>query len=261
MRQTRRGFTLIEILVVIGIILVLVGLLVAGFRHLNRTAANKETTSELHVCKGLLQEYENHNGLQGVEFFVGTPPVKATDNGAPATPKLFPVYADAASGDTIAKDWESVALTDVSSGSNTDVGSKSPTGSARYAPAITNTLNVMYVLMRIPANQTTVQSIQAKRLMEPIPPATSPNPITQGAVLLDGWGNPIIYVPRAGLHVNIKDPTNGNLVPYVVRSTGTLPITGGQDPAMTGSERPFWASAGQDGDFTAGEDNVYSFQD
>jgi hypothetical protein len=79
-------------------------------------------------------------------------------------------------------------------------------------------------------------------------------------VLLDGWGNPIIFVPRGGIHVLIKNQTSGSNDTYLVRSTGTALITT-SDPPMTGSERPFWASAGQDGDFTQGADNVYSFQD
>src|SRR3954462_12067149 len=38
-RGSRRGFTLVELLVVIGIILVLIAIVVVGLRHVNNTAA------------------------------------------------------------------------------------------------------------------------------------------------------------------------------------------------------------------------------
>lgn len=270
MRHARRGFTLIELLVVIGIIMILVGLLIVGFRHINATAARRETIAELHICRGMQQEYENRNGLEGIEFYSGQ---GLDPNAPPNTPQKFPVYADPVAGTTTATQWQGVQLLDVTGtaqGNPTDMSDKTDgTGSPRYYLAVQRTLDVMYLLMRIPANQTVAQSVQSKRIMEPIPSSSTntppPNPITQGAVLLDGWGNPIIFVPREGLHVNIKDNSQNPpvVMPYVVRSTGTFPTnsTGTNDPPMTGNERPFWASAGQDGDFTQGEDNIYSFQD
>ena len=85
-------------------------------------------------------------------------------------------------------------------------------------------------------------------------------------MLLDGWGNPILLVPPSGLMVNIKDEANsksGNTVynAYVVRTSGTYPYsaTGSGLPPLTAADRPFFASAGADGDFSLGEDNVYSF--
>lgn len=262
MRHPRRGFTIIELVIVIGIIMILMGLLVVGYRHIQATAARRETVAELHICRGMLQEYESRDGLQAIEFYATSQ--QGDPNAPPNTPKNFPVYMDPAAGTTTASQWQSLSLLDVTGGGTTggptDMGDKtSGTGSARYGAAVQKTLDVIYLLMRIPANQTVAQALQAKRVLEPIPPGTTPNLVTQGVVPLDGWGNPIIFVPRAGLHVNIKD-VNGNPQPYVVRSTGAFPASSG-DPQMTGSERPFWASAGQDGDFTIGEDNVYSFQD
>lgn len=274
MRQSRRGFTLIELLVVIGIIMLLVAILAYSFRSLNRTAANNETKAELKVCSGMLTEYEGRNGLQGIEYMDLAP--QATDPGAPfGGVKRFPVYPDPDNfppndpaerswtfGGPHNPPWPAIAFTDVSNAGpppNGDMGDKSG-GGGRYLPAVQRTLDVMYVLMRIPANQTHMQAVQPKRQLEQWPKATSPNTIQQGNVLLDGWGNPIIFVPRGGLHVYIKD-ANGTPQPYIVRSNGIQPVTGSQDPPLAGNERPFFASAGQDGDFTQGEDNVYSFQE
>ena len=287
MRHSRRGFTLIELLVVIGIILVLVGLLVAGYRHLNATAARRETLAELHVCRGLLQEYENKAGLAGIEASAA----QQSDSAAPL-PGLFPVFQDPADtvtpgtvtmvygsgGGTPGSIWSCYQVPGQTNGLKDlvvpvtgtppysgDLGGKS-LPSARYqCYAVLQTYDVMYLLMHIPANQTTVQSIQSKRILEPTPNAsgpTTPYPISHGVLLLDGWGNPIIFVPRGGIHVFIKNQTTGSNDIWLVRSTGTTLVpSGGNDPPMTGNERPFWASAGQDGDFTLGEDNVYSFQD
>lgn len=280
----RRGFTLIELLVVIGIIMILVAILVYGYRSMNRTAATKETHAELKVCKGMLTEYEGRNQFAGIESFAAA---QQLDPGAPnQTPKQFPVYLDpdtfpAANpaeyqwvGTNHMPPWPTLQLTDVQAGGkNSDMGDKSNSSSnpsARYySAAVPATLDVMYVLMRIPANQSLAQTLNAKRILEPIPPmdspAPAPNPVSQGVVLLDGWGNPIIFVPRAGIHVNILrlDPSTGKMVPKLalVRSTGTFDVSAGGDPPLTGAERPFFASAGQDGDFTQGDDNVYSFNE
>ena len=301
MRHSKRGFTLIELLVVIGIIMVLVGLLVVGYRHINATAAGRETVAELHVLRGMLQEYENHNALQPMESYIGTASRAIDRNGPQTTPPSpgFPVFLDpypalnaltpsntstntavyngTGSGNS-GTCWPCLTLSngDIAIGTpptwDADMGDKTGgTNSPRYGSnAMADTDNIMYVLSQIPANRTTLQSLQSKRIMEvPIGTGGAPVPWTTigrtpmafpPVVPLDGWGNPIIFVPRGGIHVLIKNQTTGNNDTYLVRSTGTTLITAA-DPPMTGSERPFWASAGQDGDFTQGADNVYSFQD
>lgn len=284
--KRRNGFTLIELLVVIGIIMVLVAMLTYGYRSLNKAAAGRETHAELKVCKGMLVEYEGRNGLAGIEFFSNTSPLQQPDPGAPPqTPRNFPVYVDPSPtldpstfawvGTAHTPPWPSLQLTDLETsgtgGTLTDMGDKSTdpqNPSPRYySVAVPATLDVMYVLMRIPANQTLAQAMQSKRVLEPIPPKGGPNPpanpVSQGVMLLDGWGNPIVFVPRGGIHVNVLRPnTSGQMVPTlsVVRSTGTFDATAG-DPPMAGNERPFFASAGQDGDFTQGDDNAYSFSE
>lgn len=304
MRHSKRGFTLIELLVVIGIIMILVGLLVVGYRHINATTARKETIAELHVCQGMLQEYENRNGLKGIEFYNNGLSQVPDPNGPlmnPTTLAGFPIYVDpwptlntnnttgtnsdtmtyTGSGGTAGTYWpclrfdssaDDIAL--AGTPPNSDMGDKTDgTASPRYSStAVQCTNEVMYVLSQIPANRTTMQSIQSKRILE-LPNGTT-QWLTQShqpmafppMVLLDGWGNPIIFVPRGGIHVLIQNPSSTTNTPnvYLVRSTGTTLLgpqgTTTPDPPMTGSERPFWASAGQDGDFTLGEDNIYSFQ-
>jgi prepilin-type N-terminal cleavage/methylation domain-containing protein len=73
--------------------------------------------------------------------------------------------------------------------------------------------------------------------------STAPVPL-----FLDAWGNPIIFVPASGL---------------LVRSASQTDATGKQMPILIQSpdHKPFFASAGPDGDFSSGDDNVYSFEE
>jgi hypothetical protein len=81
----------------------------------------------------------------------------------------------------------------------------------------------------------------------PDPAAAPPNPAywiqidaqPAAPIVLDLWGNPIWFVPAGALSV-----ISANGHPHVVHSPGN---------------RPFFVSAGPDGDFRTGDDNVYSF--
>jgi len=300
-------------LVVIGIMLVLIGLLIMGFRHVSATAARKETDAELHIARGMLTEYENHNGLQNIESNA----TQVQDNTVPSPYpyRVVPVYFDPAgslSPSNAGLIWPYIR---VASGSATVFGSTTPveyhdpatlppapaklstvqgtpqftnssdnqydlagdsessdmsnrtTGGARYtAAAVQRTSDVMFFLIRVPANRDLVQTVQSKRILEQNPANSTlaaPTMDVQGPVLLDGWGNPILFVPRGGIHVFMPDQatSTNQYGEYVVRSTGIFPAPNSTVPPMTGAERPFFASAGQDGDFTTGEDNVYSFQE
>jgi len=264
------------LLVVIGIILVLMSIIVIGFRHVNYTSATKETIAELHTCRDLLQEYQNLNGRGNIEVPTGAGQSPLT-GGPPLTVpalNLFPVYVDdpvgTAQNATQSSPPNFIPLNDlgVNGGQQTDMGDKSfGLNTARYnAMAVRRTYDVMYLLLRDPKNRALVSAMPPKRLLEGQVSGNgtqSPSDITH-AIVLDGWGNPIIYVPAGGLHVQILDTSSGsnNLkVEYVVRSTGMFPASQLSSHPISAADRPFWASAGQDGDFSKGEDNVYSFQE
>jgi hypothetical protein len=91
---------------------------------------------------------------------------------------------------------------------------------------------------------------------------------TAGApLLLDAWQNPIIFVPASGLRVR-KLGAGKTLVPadktqtFIVTSPEgkTALDTSSGLPYTTQVGRPFFASAGPDGDFATGDDNIYSFE-
>jgi prepilin-type N-terminal cleavage/methylation domain-containing protein len=85
-------------------------------------------------------------------------------------------------------------------------------------------------------------------------------------LLLDTWNNPIIYVPGTGLRVRLlngaKDYSDPKVTTaIIVSSEGRVEtITDPIHPRVTQPGRPFFASAGPDGDFAKGDDNVYSFE-
>lgn len=67
-------------------------------------------------------------------------------------------------------------------------------------------------------------------------------------IISDAWDNPLLLVPSGGLKgVNFENGSNNQTITSSGQTTS---------PA----NRAFWASAGPDGDFTKGDDNLYSFQ-
>src|SRR5258706_2155174 len=57
-RRNRRGFTMIEILVVIGIIAALAAMLFLGFKHVSKSGRENQTHVALQNLRGMLTEYE-----------------------------------------------------------------------------------------------------------------------------------------------------------------------------------------------------------
>jgi len=90
-------------------------------------------------------------------------------------------------------------------------------------------------------------------------------------MLKDGWGNPIIFVPATGLRVRMLLDEK-SLDPSLQKQTRVVTSAGLVDPYDTtlnyntasyrapAGAKPFFASAGPDGNFATGDDNVYSFE-
>lgn len=111
------------------------------------------------------------------------------------------------------------------------VSSDNPTG--RDAAANDARVKFFNLAWQVPALRKSLENLpQDQRLASATPGGAF--------VPTDAWNNPIIYVPPGGLTgVTIRG------------STGTITAPDG---------RPFFASAGADGNFTTGDDNVYSFE-
>ena len=248
MRPRRGGFTLLEILVVIGIILLLVSIGVIGFRALDQSG--KVTKTTLENLRSMFNEYEQRTKLR-------EQPAKMWFNGSlqntnPAANPPIDLWR-----------------TPVALSGTTSVNSG---GDKRYEwDAVGNTQIVLAYLNRIPENKQVMTKIPSKQVHgtadgpkgNKLTPAGNEKTIDPPLVL-DAWNNPIIFVGSDGLTgVGFESRKDDSTKEWRVTSTGLVPSSpgGNVSPAeRSKSWRPFFASAGPDGDFHTGDDNVYSFE-
>ena len=290
MRPTRKpsparrpGFSLIELMTVIGILAVLMAILFVGFRGIagsSRTRASRVTLDNLN---GLLAEYEvSARSLDGLNAqYVNRPS------------GTLPLFAGPFSQ---AGSLHVVAPGDVSP----DNGSP-----GRYASgAVVITQDVMGRLRSVPAGRSMFDALPTDGILpgptdssqydtagatnkltaRNVGTAASPQIFLDPPLLTDPWGGPIIYVPPGGLSgvTYVANPGTDNEYgtadddQFTMTSKGALApavaatLQGDLDADVSGTGtpyatvrtrglRPFFASAGADGSFIKGDDNVYSF--
>lgn len=232
-RHARRGFTLLELLVVIGVILLLVAIGVYAFSKLEKVAGEKSTTTRLALCALMLSEYEVTAGsLQGIES--KWPLAASAYTMPPYPPSVFNLGTKISSPG------------DVNSGSLNRYSQKN--GSGIRNPAVLNSGLAMQVCLGVPNVKTMLAQLPAASLLltnsgnTAVPQWVETDgktviPQTPVPVVVDAWKNPIILVPSGGMGVTV----------------------GGVSKTVVAEDlKPFWASAGQDGNFSNGDDNLYS---
>lgn len=240
---SRKGFSLIELLVVIGILAVLLGLAVAGFRGLEATSSDKKTKMILGNAASMLAEYDASTGLrrQPAHMWKNSPPVQHMG--------AFDFWKD---GDPDTNGNQRLGLVGF-------VNEDADPVSGRMCAPVRNAAVVMGLISKSPTAQNVLKQLPEGSTMK-VESRDTHGTVTvyePTPVLADGWNNPLIFVPAAGLTVLVDGAQ------YVVTSSKTYPTTGaGNLPLGTvpDTARPFFASAGPDGNFSTGSDNVYSFQ-
>lgn len=202
------AFSLVEILIAIGVIAVLATIGVLGYNSLNNTANKKQCYAILAAGESLVKELSSTGSfsrLEGPSDLV--PPPIYVDPAGPTQPTY------ASPGNVVAGQ----------AGRTTLINHMGP--------------KVMNLLLSIPANKTRLSGMPRDSTVQPPPGSTTPYPY---AMLADPWENPILLVPSGGL-------------------TGVKTSGGSGLTIKSPDGRPFWASAGPDGNFTEGDDNLYSF--
>jgi prepilin-type N-terminal cleavage/methylation domain-containing protein len=119
---------------------------------------------------------------------------------------------------------------------------------AALQPAIKRTQNVMFQLMTLPGNKSIITKLAPEAFLKD--PATK-LPMSP-PILLDAWNSPILFAPG---RTSTSPGNNQWGVSRMVNSTAQAPQFF-QPPNGKG----VFVSAGPDGDFSKGDDNLYSFE-
>ena len=249
-RRRRRAFTIIELLVVIGIILILIGLFFGGAKVITAQAKERDTKQILETCKSMFENYRQGTKLARYPAGISFGPV-----GTVSTTTTWYTAQESAIGSV-----------------TPDALGLSNSGPMPASPSqiLTDTVLVFSALESLPENQTIIANLPASKKIN----------ITVGtatvALPLDGWGNPILFVPGGGLTNIFIDPVDNGNTTQVMTSTG-VQANGYTIAAGTiSSSQPFFVSAGPDGDLSNAhgwtsasglpvtssmtDDNLYSFQ-
>ena len=227
-----RAFTLIELLVVIGIIGLLAGILLVGLFGAGNSAKERQTRSLLENCRAMLTEFELNASIKAAPFIGG--PIGFFE------PNPYNQYMPG----NVAHAPENVPAPELDRVSRT-------------GPHVRTTSDVFSQIRRTPRGGELWAGLPPEKILNfqiPPPPATG----TLYNVPLDGYGNPILYVPASGLIVYYTPANPSNAMPDPANPATQARVIRSPDG------RPFFASAGPDGNFNlapdGNDDNLYSFQ-
>ena len=247
----RRAFTMIEILVVIGILAVLASIVLLGMRHITGRSKEQQTRVSMQNLRNMLAEYNARTRMKAPrEWYawdqgqalqlvkMDQSPFNSPDPTVnPAcdfwrVPYRAPLSPPAPNGNGVALPVPAPASVEVHQPD-------------RIGRAVQNTALASLVLVTIPENRTALQSFNDKLLQLADDDTATLADERQARVPLDAWGNPILLVPGSGL-ANVT--VGGQLMAQT-------------NPVKAQDNQPFWASSGPDGDFQKGDDNLYSFEE
>lgn len=236
MGKCRKGFTTIELMIAIAILVLLMGIVLVGFSTLGARGKATDTRVALEAAKSMLAEAEAAGALGRVKDLYLAGNQDYWKKGISA-----PIGLMSGEASTDAGLWSDIVFA---------VPDKKCDGSTAY---------VMRQLLSFPGNRKVLESLPDRRIAKILAPnvKTPSKPNDSVTALVDGWGNPIIFVPAGGLR-DCAGVGTGNTANLVVTSVGVVEHKT-SDPLPSGA-RPFFVSAGPDGNFVTHEDNLYSFE-
>ena len=256
----RRAFTLIELLVVIGILLILIGMVGYGLSKVMGGSKVSATKVRLEALRSMVAELEA--ATKGLNRPIG----KMYDgSGTSLGSKQYWWDGDPNDGKTVPEPDPFPAPVGLVVREGSGV-----TPPPRYdADAVLNTQQIIGLLQQVPNARKGLEQMPASEMMEPLaaglgavklmvnsPPVQyggTANSIPNPPIPLDAWNNPIIMLPGGGMD-GVRMGFKGGDVN--VAANYDVP----NHTVKARDQRPFWASAGPDGSFQNGDDNVYSFE-
>jgi prepilin-type N-terminal cleavage/methylation domain-containing protein len=204
-----RGFTMIELLMVIGVIVLLISMLFLGFIVVGKGERKQDTLATMEVAKTMLENYQ-----QATHFNRNPPLPYIVTTGQPANSYFTSV--DTSSNFWLAPAKPEVAPFMASLNVNpypANLPDTSDVKSLQCVQLLRDTACVMYALEQIPSNQTAISNLPVNKTtvvnLEIATNTTPPFQTVKVTLLLDSWGNPIYFVPGNGMYlVKTDSPTN-----------------------------------------------------
>ncbi len=278
-RRPRCAFTLVELLVVIGLIVVLIAIVAAGVRHTRALATRQVTRARLKLCEDLLAEYKSINGYKNIlgpaDSVITGYPIRLPSQAWIAGQYNLPIFVYPKNNgytevtNTVDNPVSTLSIVNYKGSAAYRVvepeihgnmnRSDNPNDPRWVSDVVRWTQGVMFILLKDPRNRAVVTNLPPDGILETVhDPINTTTGVTNGkvyasytidaAVVLDAWHNPIIFVPPGGMHVWMN-PDNRGLREWIVRTSGTYDMAG-VVPPVGPNDRPFFASTGPDDCFT-----------
>ncbi|MEM7806711.1 MAG: prepilin-type N-terminal cleavage/methylation domain-containing protein [Planctomycetota bacterium] len=259
-RRRSRGFSLVELLVVIGILALLVAIVTVGLSSVLGGQESKETQVRLEALNSMVAAYSASDSASSGQQL---PPRITPDGSSSYGGAGFQWYStvDGAWGDKNASPTAAVAAAngaplrvddDDYDGNDDDELDSSTVVSVAEKVAGGRTQAVIRQLLRVEQNNRAFFDLPGSFRSSTIPITPDGrlflvNERADPPLPLDGHGGVILYVPPTGLAgVRFRDGDNGQF--------------DANDLLVPVNNRGFFMSAGVDGDYTTGDDNVYSVE-
>ncbi|MDI9403765.1 MAG: type II secretion system protein [Limnohabitans sp.] len=262
-RPNSRAFTLIEMLVVIGIIVLLASLVLAVSGGVIRASEERSTRNTIEVLNAALEEYE-----RSVERRV-TYATTAT-NGSPADPAqtgiirydILSAAATPPAGSGVAA-WTAL---------DRPYGSLLGAGLPAYSTKpFQRTANLIWILSQSTSSASIMQKLPESRFKAV--KTSNGQGVTAVRHVVDAWDNPIIAIfpGRDANSVGVTDPAANIDEDGTIKCDSEIGLATNNTAAGLGvicrNRKVLFASAGVDGRFTvqvgsaykASPDNIYSY--